>query len=95
MSVALTSAEPTRTTRLTALVSGPEAERIAGNAAAAGLSVSAYLRDRALGQSDKSDQGAEVAALRQLDALIERMETDLDSAISVLSATIARIDNAA
>lgn len=93
MSVALTSAEPTRTTRLTALVSGPEAERIARHAAAAGLSVSAYLRDRALGRS--GDHAAEAAALRQLDTLIERMETDLDSAISVLSATIARIDNAA
>jgi hypothetical protein len=84
--------EVARETRLTALVSAPEAERIARQAAAAGLSVSAYLRDRALGLSAQPD---EAAALRQVDAVIDRMETDLDRAIAELSATMARMDKAA
>jgi hypothetical protein len=81
-----------RTARLTALVSGAEAEQIARQAAAAGLSVSAYLRERALGGPiDASD----AAALQQVDVLIDRMEAELDSAIAVLSATMVRIDAAA
>jgi hypothetical protein len=81
-----------RTARLTALVSGAEAERIARQAAAAGLSVSAYLRERALGGPiDASD----AAALQQVDAPIDRMEAELDGAIAALSATVARIDAAA
>ena len=92
MSVALTAADPNRTTRLTALVSTREAEQIARQAAAAGLSVSAYLRERALGAQAQPD---EAAALRQFDTLIERMESDLDDAITSLSATIARMDAAA
>jgi hypothetical protein len=65
--------ESARHIRLTALVSTPEGEQIAQRAAAAGLSVSAYLRDRALGLSAEPD---EPATLRQIDALIvsSRME---------------------
>jgi hypothetical protein len=84
--------EVARETRLTALVSAPEAERIARQAAAAGLSVSAYLRDRALGLSAQPN---EAAALRQVDAVINRMEADLDRAIAELAATMARMDKAA
>jgi hypothetical protein len=92
MTVAVLPAEIARDTRLTALVTAPEAERIARQAAAAGLSVSAYLRDRALGLSAQPD---EAAALRQMDALIDRMEADLDHAIAELAATIGRMDEAA
>jgi hypothetical protein len=92
MAVAAIPAMEGRTTRLTALVSETEAERIARQAAASGLSVSAYLRDRALGVSSDA---ADAAALRQVDALIERMEIEIDSAVAALSATIARMDAAA
>ena len=61
-------------------------------AAAAGLSVSAYLRDRALGVSANA---GESAALQQVDALIDRIEADLDSAIAEVSATIARMGTVA
>jgi len=89
MAAAVLSPELARETRLTALVSAPEAERITRQAAAAGLSVSAYLRDRALGLSPRPD---ETAALRQVDALIDRMEADLDRAVAELAATMARMD---
>ncbi len=89
MSIALTSPDPNRTTRLTALVSAAEAEQIARQAAVAGLSVSAYLRDRALGSQHHPE---EAAALRQFDTLINRMESDLDGAIADLSAALARMD---
>jgi hypothetical protein len=90
MSVVVTPASIGRTVRLTALVSSAEAAEVAKLAAAAGMSVSAYLRERALGDghSDTDEQ----AAIRQVDAAIDRMEADLDSAIAVLSGTIARID---
>jgi hypothetical protein len=90
MSVVLDPASVGRTVRLTALVSAVEAATVAKLAAAAGMSVSAYLRDRALGggHSDTDEQ----AAMRQVDAAIDRMEADLDSAIAVLSGTIARIN---
>jgi len=93
MSLAMTPATAGRTTRLTSLVSEAEAALIANRAEAAGLSVSAYLRDGALCASVKADTG-ETQALRQVDALIARMEADLDQAIAALSATIARIDAA-
>jgi hypothetical protein len=89
MTVAVLPAEVARDTRLTALVSATEAEQIGRRAAAAGLSVSAYLRDRALGLSAPPD---EAAALRQVDTLIDRIEADLDRAVADLAATIARID---
>ena len=92
MTVAVMPATEGRTTRLTALVSEAEAAQVAMRAAAAGLSVSAYLRDRALGVP--ADAG-ESAALRQVDAFIDRIEADLDSAIAEVSATIARMDAAA
>jgi len=66
---------PNRTTRLAALVTATEANQIARRATATGLSVSAYLRERAL--SAHPDQPA---ALPQIDTLIARMESDLDSA---------------
>jgi hypothetical protein len=78
-----------RGNRLTTLVSDSENEAISKKAEAAGLSVSAYLRDLALGSS--GDAGDE-AALRQVDRLIDRMESDLDSAISELSAALARME---
>jgi len=93
MSLAMTPAAAGRTTRLTALVSEAEAAQIAKQADAARLSVSAYLRDRAMGASAKPDAGDQ-AALRQVDALVARMEADLDGAIATVSATIARIDAA-
>jgi len=81
-----------RTTRLTALVTEAEAERVARKAATSGLSVSAYLRERALGVPTGAD---EAAALRQVDALIDQMEAEFDGAIAALSATMARMDAAA
>ncbi len=92
MSIAATlvGAEP-RGTRLTTLVSEAEHREIADKAAAAGQSVSAYLRDLALGSDGRTD---ERAALRQVDILIDRMERDLDSAIAELAATMARIGDA-
>jgi hypothetical protein len=88
MTVAVIPAVEGRTTRLTALVSEAEAEQVTRQAAASGLSVSAYLRDRALGVAPDA---SESAALRQVDTFIDRIEADLDSAIAELSATIARM----
>jgi hypothetical protein len=52
------------------------------------FSVSAYLRELALGSPS---DGSEAAALRQIDAMTDRMEGDLDSAIAELSATLVRL----
>jgi hypothetical protein len=77
-----------RNNRLTTLVSDVESEVITRKAEAAGLSVSAYLRELALGSPvDARDE----AALRQIDLMIERMEGDLDGAIRELSATMTRM----
>jgi hypothetical protein len=92
MTGAVLATKVTRDARLTARVNAPEAERIALQAATAGLSISAYLRDRALGLSAQPD---EAAALRQMDALVDRMRADLDCAIVELASTIARMDEAA
>jgi len=73
VTTAVLLAQVARDTRLTARLGAAEAEQIVRLAAAAGLSVSAYLRDRALGLSAQPD---EAAALRQMDALIERMEAE-------------------
>lgn len=90
MSVPLHKPAPDiRTTRLSVMVSPGEAGQIAGAAEAAGLSVSAFLRGRALGVTSKD---AEAAALRQIDALIDRMTGDLDAAIAQLSEVLARLD---
>lgn len=92
MAVAVLSPGVARDARLTALVSAPEAQRSTRHAAAAGLSVSAYLRDRALGLPDQPE---EAAALREMDALIDRMEADLDRAVAELAAAMARMDQGA
>jgi len=78
-----------RSNRLTTLVSDSEGEAIAKKADAAGLSVSAYLRAQALGS--EADPSGE-AALRQVDLLIDRMESDLDGAIAELAAAMARME---
>jgi len=77
-----------RGTRLTTLVSNADGQMIARQAEAAGLSISAYLRDRALGIEPDA---AEQAALRQVDTLIDRIESNLDSAVAELSAVMARM----
>lgn len=72
-----------RATRLSALVSVDEGAAIASRAEAAGLSVSAYLRERALGDDED--------ALRQVDMIIAEMEAALDGATSELAAVLARM----
>jgi Mobilization protein NikA len=89
MSTALHEPPSVRTTRLSALVSAEEAEVIARRAAAAGLSVSAYLRAQALGQTGTAEDDA---LLQRVDDLIARMEGDLDAAIAQMGATLARLD---
>jgi hypothetical protein len=81
------------TTCLTTLASEAEAALIANRAEAAGLSVNAYLRDRALDLSAESD-GGDMEALRQVDVLVARMEADLDRATAALAASLARMDAA-
>lgn len=73
-----------RGTRLTALVSDAENAKISAKAEAAGLSVSAYLRERALG--DDQD------ALNKVDQIIAQMEAALDGATTELAAVLARLD---
>ena len=77
-----------RTNRLTTLVSDVESALIAKKAEAAGLSVSAYLRASALGTETS---GGDEAALRQIDLLIARMESDLDGAVAEVNAALARM----
>ncbi len=72
-----------RAVRLSALVSPAENAIIARKAEAAGLSISAYLRERALG--DDQD------ALRQVDAIIAGMEQSLDTAIAEVGIVLARM----
>jgi hypothetical protein len=74
-----------RGTRLTALVSNAENAKISAKAEAAGLSVSAYLRERALG--DDQD------ALNKVDQIIAEMEAALDGATTELTAVLARLDD--
>ncbi|HWK44063.1 MAG TPA: hypothetical protein VNT30_05060 [Stellaceae bacterium] len=87
---ALTAGAEVRSTRLTTLVSESENATIAKKAEAAGLSVSAYLRELALGSGAEASD--EAAALREFDIMIDRMEGDLDGAIAELSAAISRMD---
>jgi hypothetical protein len=76
-----------RRKRLTMFVTNAERETARKRAAAAGLSVGAYIRQRAVGaDAELSDE----AALHIVDALIDRMEVDLDSAIAALSAMSLR-----
>lgn len=88
MSALVTTPFPSRTTRMTALVSDFEAAEIARQASAAGLSVSAYLRERALKQGESNE---EADALRQVDRMIEKMTADVDNAIGVLATTLRRM----
>ena len=92
-----------RATRLTVLVSAAEAAEIARRAEEAGLSVSAYLRARALGPATEGrategrateraaaeGTGEQAVALRHFDALLGRMEADLDGALTALAASLA------
>ncbi|MDA8051333.1 MAG: hypothetical protein M0002_15255 [Rhodospirillales bacterium] len=88
MSLALTPPSAGRTTRLTALVSEAEAQEVARMAKEAGLSISAYLRGCALKAGAPAGAGDD-APLRQADALIARMEADLDGAIAALARIVA------
>lgn len=87
MSVALKPAADARTTRLSLLVSAGEAEEIVKAAEACGLSVSSFLRERALGGGRD-----EAAALRQVDALIDGMTRELDEAVAQLNGVMARLN---
>jgi hypothetical protein len=83
MLAAASSSPHPRATRLSALVSADESAVIASRAEAAGLSVSAYLRERALGDDEE--------ALRQVDMIIAGMEAALDGATAELAAVLARL----
>jgi hypothetical protein len=88
MSVALHEAIGPRTTRLSVLVSAPEADEIAARAKAANLSVSAYLRAQALASGGA---GTEDDALAIFDQVIDTLATRLDAANSSLEAALARL----
>ncbi|MBV8457587.1 MAG: hypothetical protein JO122_13340 [Acetobacteraceae bacterium] len=89
MSTTVHEAPNARTTRLSVLVSAPEAAEIARRAEAAGLSVSAFLREQALGLANRRE---DAEALRRVDDLIDRMTRDVDEAIEQVTATLARLD---
>ena len=91
MSAVVNDPSPSRTTRMSALVSDFEAAEIARRASAAGLSVSAYLRERAL---DLGDNAGDADALRQVDRMIDKMTADVDNAIGVLATTLRRMKKA-
>jgi hypothetical protein len=76
---------------MSALVSDFEAAEIARRASAAGLSVSAYLRERAL---DLGNSAEDADALRQVDRMINKMTADVDNAIGVLATTLRRMKKA-
>jgi uncharacterized protein (DUF1778 family) len=89
--MALTAAHSAaaRRTRLTVMVGPGESVLIARRAEAAGLSVSAFLRERALDAPAEDE-----AALRKVDLLVVRMEAELDDAVVELAAAMARLDAA-
>ncbi|MCW8308818.1 hypothetical protein AruPA_17425 [Acidiphilium sp. PA] len=91
MSAVVNDPSPSRTTRMSALVSDFEAAEIARRASAAGLSVSAYLRERAL---DLGNNAGDADALRQVDRMIDKMTADVDNAIGVLATTLRRMKKA-
>jgi putative heme iron utilization protein len=68
--------------RLIALVSREEAASIAAKAAAAGLSVSAFLPERALGEEHAE----------RFDQVLDRIESDLAAAVTTVDAALARMD---
>ncbi|MEC4591903.1 hypothetical protein VPG91_12975 [Nitrospirillum amazonense] len=78
-----------RTTRVSALVNEEENAAISARADAAGLSISAYLRLRALDNSPNLTP----QALAEVDRLIASMETDLDTAMAALDATLLRLES--
>lgn len=75
---------------MSALVSDFEAAEIARRANVAGLSVSAYLRDRAL---DLGDRAEDTEALQHIDRMIEKMTADLDQAIGALATSLQRMND--
>jgi hypothetical protein len=85
---AIVTDEP-RTKRLTTLVTESEGNIIERLAQTAGLSVSAYLREKALGRMGDGDEDY---ALAEIDRLIEKIEADLDGAIATVNAVVARLD---
>ncbi|MGH7077558.1 MAG: plasmid mobilization protein [Acetobacteraceae bacterium] len=88
MNIAIKPAPSARTIRLTVLVNPAEAAEIARQAAAVDQSVSGWLRDRALGAEGSA--GDDVI-IRQVDAVIGRMEADLDGAIDRISVSLSRL----
>jgi len=92
MSLALYDNKGIRAARLSVLVNGAEAEEIAHRAAAAGVSVSAYLRARALGDGVSED---EAAAMRAFDRVIDEMTARVDEANASLEAALARMETQA
>jgi hypothetical protein len=78
-----------RAARLSVLVNSAEAEEITRRAAAAGLSVSAYLRAAALSNAASPD---EQEAMAIFDRLLDEINTTLDQANNSLEATLSRID---
>lgn len=82
--------EPTaaRATRLSVLVSDVEAAQITQQAEASGLSVSAFLRERGLGRKNPSEE----EAMHQVDALIDKMTGDVESAITQVATTLSRFN---
>lgn len=88
MNIAIKPAPSARTIRLTVLVNPAEAAEITRRAAAVGRSVSAWLRDRAL---EAEGSAGDDAIIRQVDAVLGRMEADLDGAIDALSGCLSRL----
>ena len=88
MSTEVHEAPDVRATRLSVLVSESEAAEIAQRAEAAGLSMSAFLRNQALGLGGKAEEDE---ALRCVDALIDKMTQDVDAAIAEVGASVARM----
>jgi len=88
MSVALRDTIGPRATRLSVLVSEAEAAEVARRAAAAELSVSAYLRAQALGAPAPPEERQALAVFdRVLDELVGRV----DAANQALGAALARL----
>jgi hypothetical protein len=89
MSVTLEDAVGPRTTRLAVLVSNSEANEISQRAAAANLSVSAYLRAQALNAAPvENDQDA----LAVFDQIIDGIITRIDETNTSLEAALARMN---
>jgi len=79
-----------RATRLSVLVSTPEAQEISERAQAAGLSVSAYLRTQALTDIASPE---EQEALKVFDRVIDDITSSIDQANASLEAALSRMAN--